>query len=254
MIRTSNPALNAGTFDGLPGAAAAEAMTIGGTVNKSFVLLALMLVSAMYIWNMFYANFNAEGAGVVADKFLKLLIAGSIGSLALALITVFFKKASPVTAPLYALLEGLLIGSVSAFFELRFHGIVLQAVALTFGTMFCLLAAYRSGLVKATENLKLGVVAATGAVFIIYMLTWILRCFHRDIPYIHQSGPIGIGFSVIVIIIAALNLVLDFDFIENGARAGAPKYMEWYAAFGLMVTLVWLYFEILNLLGKIRNR
>jgi uncharacterized YccA/Bax inhibitor family protein len=185
---------------------------------------------------------------------MKFLIAGAIGSFVLALITVIFKQASPFTAPLYALLEGLLVGSISAVFELQFKGIVIQAVALTLGVMFCLLFAYRTGIIKATENFKLGIFAATGAIGIIYLVTWVMRgFFHTDMPYIHQSGPIGIGFSVVVVIIASLNLVLDFDFIENGAKQNAPKYMEWYGAFGLIVTLVWLYFEILNLLRKIRG-
>jgi uncharacterized YccA/Bax inhibitor family protein len=255
MFRTANPALNAGTFRNVKTAASGETMTINGTVDKTVIMLVLLMVSALYIWNMFYSNLPLEGAKVMADKFMKLVIGGMIASFVLAVVTVFIKRASPVTAPLYAIAEGLLVGSVSAFLELRFHGIVIQAVSLTLAVMFCLLAAYRTGLIKATENFKLGVFAATGAVALIYLLTWVLRgFFHREIPYIHQSGPIGIGFSVIVIIIAALNLVLDFDFIENGAKQGAPKYMEWYGAFGLTVTLVWLYFEILNLLTKIRGR
>ncbi len=255
MLRTANPALNANTFRNMEAAKSGEAMTINGTVNKTFIMLVLLLISAMYIWNMFYSSLPAEGIKVLADKFLKFLIGGMIASLTLAIITVLVKRAAPITAPLYAIAEGLLVGAVSAFFELQFRGIVIQAVALTMGTMFCMLAAYRTGIIKATENFKLGVFAATSAVALIYLVTWILRgFFHTTIPYIHQGGPIGIAFSLIVIVIAALNLVLDFDFIENGAKHGAPKYMEWYGAFGLIVTLVWLYFEILNLLAKIRGR
>ena len=146
------------------------------------------------------------------------------------------------------------IGALSAFAESKFHGIVLQAVGLTFGTLFALLGAYRSGLIRATENFKLGVCAATGGIFMVYMATFILGMFGVQIPFIHGSGLFGIGFSAFVVVIAALNLVLDFDFIENGADNGAPKYMEWLGAFGLMVTLIWLYIEILHLLMKLRSR
>jgi uncharacterized YccA/Bax inhibitor family protein len=139
-------------------------------------------------------------------------------------------------------------------FEFQYPGIVVQAVTLTFGTLFALLMAYRSGVIRATENFKLGVAAATGGIFLIYLATFVLGLFGIRIPQIHESGIIGIGFSLFVVVVAALNLVLDFDFVENGARLGAPKYMEWYGAFGLIVTLVWLYIEILDLLAKLRSR
>jgi uncharacterized YccA/Bax inhibitor family protein len=151
-------------------------------------------------------------------------------------------------------LEGLFIGALSAFAESKFPGIVLQATGLTFGILFALLGAYRSGLIKATENFKLGVAAATGGIFLVYMASFVLGMFGVAIPFLHDSTPIGIGISVFICIIAALNLVLDFDFIENGADQGAPKYMEWLGAFGLMVTLIWLYIEILHLLMKLRSR
>ena len=170
------------------------------------------------------------------------------------MITIFRKHWSPVTAPIYCILEGFVLGGISSIFEAQYPGIVIQAVALTFGTLICLLLAYKSGVIKATENFKLGVVAATGGSALIYIMTIVLGFFGIHMPYIHDSGPIGIGFSVFVVIIAALNLVLDFDFIESGAASGAPKFMEWYAAFGLIVTLIWLYLEILRLLAKIRSR
>ena len=158
------------------------------------------------------------------------------------------------TAPLYSILEGFFLGGISAIFENQYPGIVIQAVSLTLGTLFCLLLAYRSGLIKATENFKLGVAAATGGIALIYLSTLVLGIFGVNMPFIHESGMIGIGFSLFVVTVAALNLVLDFDFIENGVAHGAPKYMEWYAAFGLMVTLIWLYIEILRLLMKLRGR
>ncbi|HST45904.1 MAG TPA: Bax inhibitor-1/YccA family protein, partial [Luteimonas sp.] len=164
------------------------------------------------------------------------------------------KTWAPVTAPMYALVEGFFLGAISAMYNHMYNGIVLQAVMLTMGTLFALLFAYRSGLIKATENFKLGVVAATGGIALVYLATIVLGMFNINIPLIHESGLVGIGFSLVVIVIAALNLVLDFDFIETGAEQNAPKYMEWYGAFGLMVTLVWLYLEFLRLLSKLQSR
>ena len=168
--------------------------------------------------------------------------------------TIFKKTWSPVTAPMYALAEGLALGTISILAEMRFPGIAMQAVALTFGILFSLLAAYRSGFIAATENFKLGVVAATGGIAIVYLVSFVLSFFGTSIPLIHEAGLVGIGFSLFVVVIAAMNLVLDFDFIEQGVERRAPKYMEWYAAFGLMVTLVWLYVEVLNLLRKLNSR
>jgi uncharacterized YccA/Bax inhibitor family protein len=215
--------------------------------NKTLLMLILVLVPASWVWNIFLTSGNPQAI-------MPWLIGGTVGGFIVALITIFKKQWSPVTAPLYSVLEGFALGGISAFFEARFPGIVIQAVALTFGTLFCLLLAYKSGIIRATENFKLGVVAATGGIALIYVATLILGFFGISMPYIHESGIIGIGFSVFVVIIAALNLVLDFDFIENGTQSGAPKFMEWYAAFGLMVTLIWLYLEILRLLSKLRSR
>ena len=246
-MRTSNPALGAGTFTGFPRLAAAEAMTIQGTVNKAVVLLICVLLTASWVWSMFFKTGNP---GVV----MPWLVVGAIGGFVVALVTIFKMTWAPVTAPIYALLEGLVIGGLSALAEAQFPGIVIQAVGLTFGTCLALLMAYKSGLIRATENFKLGVVAATGGIALFYLVTIILSRFGVRIPLIYQSGWVGIGFSLFVVVIAALNLVLDFDFIEQGAAGGAPKFMEWYGAFGLMVTLIWLYLEILLLLTKLRSR
>jgi uncharacterized YccA/Bax inhibitor family protein len=223
-------------------------MTIQGTVNKTGIMLLLLIIPAMYVWNQFFAT-GGNPASVIP-----FTIGGAIGGLIVAMVTIFKQTWAPVTAPLYAILEGAFLGGISAIFEAQYPGIVLQAVLLTFGTAFGLLMAYRSGLIQATENFKLGVAAATGGIFLVYLATFILGFFNINIPYIHGSGTIGIAFSVFVVIIAALNLVLDFDFIESGAERGAPKYMEWFAAFGLMVTLIWLYIEILRLLAKLASR
>ena len=247
MMRSGNPALSAKTFQNLVPATAmqGETMTLQGTVNKTGISLLLCVASASWTWNMYVTN-----PAVV----MPFLLGGAIGGFIVAMVTVFKKTWSPVTVPVYALLEGLFLGAISAMFEQMYPGIVIQAVGLTFGTLFALLFAYKSGLIKATENFKLGVVAATGAVGVIYMATIVLGFFGTSIPYIHESGTVGILFSLAVVVIAALNLVLDFDFIETGVEKGAPKYMEWYGAFGLLVTLIWLYLEMLRLLAKLNSR
>lgn len=252
-MRSGNPVLKESTFldigSGAIVARNGQSMTLNGTVNKTGFLLLLSVLTAAFAWSK-----TMTDTGEVAPGAMVYLWGGAIGGLVLALVTTFKKEWSPVTAPMYALVEGFFLGSISAIYNARFEGIVLQAVMLTFGIMFALLFAYRSGLIKATENFKLGVVAATGGIALIYLATMALGLFNIQIPYIHESGIIGIGFSLFVVVIAALNLVLDFDFIESGVEAGAPKYMEWYGAFGLMVTLVWLYLELLRLLSKLQSR
>ena len=253
MMRSGNPVLNDKTFTRHIDLTGDDRMTLMGTVHKTAALLILLVLAASYTWSL-VMGVNAEGQLVAAPGIFGYIIGGAIGGLIFALITCFKPTWAPITAPLYAAAQGLFIGAISAFAESRFPGIVLQAVGLTFGTLFALLGAYRSGLIKATENFKLGVCAATGGIMLIYLTTFILGIFGVQIPFIHGSGLFGIGFSAFVVVIAALNLVLDFDFIENGADHGAPKYMEWVGAFGLMVTLVWLYIEILHLLMKLRSR
>ncbi len=246
-MRTANPALNPKTFQEYTSlSGAVDSMTIQGTVNKTAILLCCLLLSAGWTWNMFYTSGSPSAV-------MPWMTGGAIGGLVVALITVFKKTVAPVTAPIYAFLEGLFIGGISSIFEAQYPGIVIQAVGLTFGTLFALLFAYKSGFIKVTENFKLGIVAATGSIMLIYVASMILGFFGINIPFIHDSGPIGILFSLVVVVIAALNLVLDFDFIEHGAEHGAPKFMEWYAAFGLIVTLVWLYIEMLRLLSKLRS-
>jgi uncharacterized YccA/Bax inhibitor family protein len=241
MMRTSNPALREDAFRQVAAVDPAGTMTIQGTVNKTFILLLLAFFTASWVWR--------DPAGM-----LPWLGVGAIGGLITALITVFKKEWAPITAPLYAILEGLVLGGLSAMFEQSYPGIVMQAVSLTLGTLAALLIAYKSRFIQATENFKLGIFAATGGICLLYVVGWIMSMFGVQMPMIHQSGALGIGFSLFVVVIAALNLVLDFDFIEKGAESGAPRYMEWYGAFGLMVTLVWLYVEILRLLSKLRSR
>jgi len=172
----------------------------------------------------------------------------------LAIVTIFKAQWAPISAPLYALFEGLFLGTISAMFEVRYPGIAMQAAFGTLATLGGLLMAYRTGFIKPTENFRLGLFAATSGIMMLYMISFVMSLFGGNMPFIHESGLMGIGFSLFVVVIAALNLVLDFDFIENGETSGAPQYMEWYGAFGLMVTLVWLYIEMLRLLAKLRNR
>jgi len=247
LMRTSNPALNDKVFRGEGVAFGQETMTVSGTVNKTGILLILALITSVWTWKLFLHSRSPEAV-------MPLVAVGGIGGFIVALVTIFKKNWSPITAPMYALLEGLVLGSVSAIFEVRFPGLPIQAVSLTFGVLVVMLLAYRSGVIPVNDKLRIGIVAATGAIVLIYLAEFILGFFGIHFTSINSSSPIGIGFSVVVVIIASLNLVLDFDFIQRGAQAGAPKYMEWYGAFGLIVTLIWLYFEVLRLLSKIRER
>ncbi|MEF2966720.1 Bax inhibitor-1/YccA family protein [Paenibacillus sp. M1] len=243
--RSGNPTLREDTFDrpeqynsGM------NAMTIEGTVNKSFITLIILLASAFSTWMLYYDDYNV----------IPMAIGGAIIGFVLALIVSFVPTTAPYLVPIYAIAEGMFLGAISAQYEGFNRGITLQASLLTIGVFLALLIAYKTRLIQATENFKLGVVAATGGVAILYLLSFILSFFGIQIPYLHESNWIGIGISLVIVIIAALNLVLDFDFIERGSEHGAPKYMEWYGAFGLMVTLVWLYLEIVRLLAKIASR
>jgi uncharacterized YccA/Bax inhibitor family protein len=253
LFKTSNPALSDKTFRGLSDSQYGGAidvtsrMTLSGTVNKTGVLLICAAASAAWTWYRFMAS---RDMGDVAP----LLLVGAFGGFICAMVTVFKKEWSPVTAPIYALLEGLMLGGFSAMLDLRYPGIAVQAVSLTFGTLFVLLLAYSSRIIKVTQKFRLGVVAATGGIMVFYLLQMVLGFFGVRFLSVNGSGMLGIGISLIVCAIAALNLVLDFDFIERGVNYGAPKYMEWYGAFGIMVTLVWLYLEILRLLSKTRSR
>lgn len=242
--RSGNPTLNKKTFEESGSYNGQETMTIGGTVNKSFMLLALLIGAAVVSWAMFYNGY---------DMF-PYIIGGAIGGLVLALIISFKPTAAPYLAPIYAITEGLFVGAISANYESLYYGITLQAALLTMCIFMGMLLAYKTGLIKASEGFKRGVIAATLGVALVYLLSFALRLFGVTVPYLHDSTPLGIGISIVIVIIAALNFVLDFNFIEEGARQGAPKYMEWYGSFGLLVTLVWLYVEIVRLLAKLANR
>jgi uncharacterized YccA/Bax inhibitor family protein len=223
-------------------------MTLSGTVNKTGILLILTFASAAWTWFQYIATGNPASVG-------GWMTLGALGGFICALVTIFKKQWSPITAPIYALLEGLLLGGISAMINTRYPGIAIQAVGLTFGVLLALLLAYSSRLIRVTQKFALGIVAATGGIMLFYLAQMVLGFFHvAFLPSVNGNGGLGIAFSLFVVAIAALNLVLDFDFIERGVNYGAPKYMEWYGAFGIMVTLIWLYLEILRLLTKIRSR
>lgn len=243
-MRTSNPTLNDRVFSSAPAAHGGAVMTLQGAVNKTLILSVIMVISAGISWQFVQTN--------PALATILLLGSGIIGFL-LVLTSSFKPTWSPVIAPAYGVVEGIFVGVISARYAALYNGIVLQAALLTLGILFALLFAYQSRLIKATENFKLGIVAATGGIFIVYLVSMVLGFFGIQIPLIHESGMVGIGFSLVVVVIAALNLVLDFDFIETGVENGAPKYLEWQAALGLLVTVVWLYIELLRLLSKLRR-
>ncbi len=222
------------------------AMTINGTINKIGILMLLLLASASFTWSK-VTGMDPAGAQTY-------VIIGAIGGLIMALITVFRPKSAGVTAPIYAILEGLFLGGISAVMNQQYSGIVFQAVLLTIGVLFTMLFLYRSGRIRATPRLRRGVIMATGAVFFSYLISWILSMFGMGIGFMHSSGTLGIVINLVIIGVAAFNLILDFDFIEKGAQASAPKYFEWYGAFGLLVTLIWLYIEILRLLSRFAGR
>lgn len=258
-MRSANPALGDKVFTPAYSATGTDVMTLQGTVNKTIIGILLTVAAAYWSWN---------NPAIMAKPMM--MIGAAIGGFIIAMIITFKKTTAPVLTPVYAIVEGFFLGAISLFYAISTSAdpaavmageaapntsLVFNAVSLTFGTLFCLLMAYKSGLIKATENFKLGVVAATGAIFVVYLISMVMSFFGASMPYLHDSGPIGIGISLVIVVVAALNLVLDFDFIENAADSGsAPKYMEWYGAFGLLVTLIWLYLEMLRLLSKIQSR
>ncbi|MEK9614024.1 MAG: Bax inhibitor-1/YccA family protein [Flavobacteriaceae bacterium] len=238
-LRSGNPVLTKKTFSNA--IAHEDQMTIEGTVNKTAISL-LILVGAGYL------TFDVINPIV--------LIGSGIGGFVLALVTMFKKEWSPITVPIYAAMEGTMLGGISYMYNSLYDGIVTNAILLTVGILVSLLMAYKSGYIKATENFKLGIFAATGGIAIVYLVNFIMGFFGSGLGVmsVNNASPLSIGFSIVVVIIASLNLVLDFDFIEEGAEKGAPKYMEWFGAFGLLVTLIWLYLEILRLLAKLNSR
>lgn len=241
MFRSGNPTLSESVFQqqGTLAQTRQDAMTLDGTVNKIGILFLLLLVGASISWYQ------------PSQLFIWL---GALGGFIVAIVTVFKKEWSPVTAPLYSVLEGLFLGAISVMYANMYEGIVFNAVALTLGIFAAMLMIYRSGLIEVTQKFRMGIIAATGGIALVYLASIVLGFFGINISLVTGSGMFGIGFSLIVVVVAALNLVLDFDLIERGVEASAPKYFEWYTAFGLIITLVWLYLELLRLLSKLQRR
>jgi uncharacterized YccA/Bax inhibitor family protein len=251
--QSSNPALRQQAFQNFKVATGEEVMTLNGTINKTLLAFLLLLLGAFYSWSKFNSVVDpAEGVSLIYPY----LLGGGIAGFVIALVTVFKREWSPYTVPIYAVLEGLFLGGLSAIVEAKFagQGIVLRAVALTFGVFFMMLFLYRSQIIKVTHKFRMGVIAATGGIALVYLVSFVFSLFGVRFSFLYGSSLMSIGISLFIVIIAALNLVLDFDFIDKGSKANLPKYMEWYGAFGLMVTLVWLYLEILRLLSKMSSR
>jgi uncharacterized YccA/Bax inhibitor family protein len=236
----------------------AESMTMQGTANKCLIMLALLFVSASWVWGKIMQPAPVYGEGTAAaqaaSSVMPYVIGGGIVGFILAIVTVFNVQIARYTAPVYAVCEGFVLGGMSAIFEQRYPGIAVQAVGLTFGTLFCMLAAYKTGLVKVTEKFRMGVISALMAVLLIRVVSWIMSWFGSGIPFVQGTGTFAIGFSLIVVGIAALCLILDFDRLDRLCAMGVPKHMEWYGAFSLMITLIWLYLEMLRLLALLRER
>ena len=223
-----------------------EPMTISGSINKTLILLLCVVAAACYTWSLAVQGFT--------DMASMLTMGGIIVGFVLALIIMFTRKAMNVLSPLYALAEGLALGGISAVYAAEYAGIVMQAVILTFAVLFTMLVFYKAEIIRCTETFRSVIFTATASIAIVYLIQIVASLFGRGIPQIFTASPIGIGFSVVVVLIAAFNLILDFDFIERGANLMLPKKYEWYGAFGLMVSLIWLYLEILRLLAKVNSR
>ncbi len=244
--KTTNPVLSEKRFESIHAQSGVftEPMTLSGTINKTLLLFLLLLITGSLSWRMTVSGSINPGI---------FIWGGAIGGLIVAIFTVMKPEKSPITAPVYALLEGLFVGSISAFYSKFYSGIVIQAVGLTLSIMFVMLILYRTGVLKATPKFKKGVIVATGGVALFYILNIIASAFGGGVNFF-KLGTLGIVISLVIIVIAAMNLILDFDMIEKGVNTGQPKYVEWFAGFGLMVTLIWLYLEILRLLALLSRR
>jgi uncharacterized YccA/Bax inhibitor family protein len=256
IFRSSNPAFSEKIFSKERVYTSDEAMTVQGTMNKALLMLVLVVLGAAFTWKAFFESIPVDPLHpTIPTSVIVWMAVGGIGGFITSLVVIFAPKSSPIAAPIYAVLEGLFLGGISAIFAAMYTGnIIIQAVGLTFITFFLMLTAYRSGWIKVTEKFKTIIIMATAAIALMYFITFILGFFGVNVGFINSSGPIGIGISVVIIAVAALNLLLDFDFIDRASAQGAPKYMEWFGAFGLMVTLIWLYIEFLRLLSKLNSR
>jgi|688.fasta_scaffold444690_2 uncharacterized YccA/Bax inhibitor family protein len=245
---TSNPAFKEKTWANAERDASGAVMTLNGTAMKAGFLGALLVASAAYPWHLFFTS-NVSTAALTP-----FILIGCVGGFITAMITIFKQKAAPITAPIYAIFEGLALGGISAMYEYQYPGVAIQGIALSFAVLGAFLLAFSTKLVRPSQNFMQGVVMATFGIALYYLVAMVMSMFGMHAPMMWDSGWLSVGFSLFVVTIAALNLFIDFNFIEANVENGAPKYMEWYGAFGLMLTMVWLYLEVLRLLSKLRSR
>lgn len=254
LEKSSNPVFGKNIFNRSAISSEDGVMTVNGTINKTAIMLLLVVFAASFTWRKFFGAFDPANPVAIPSGVMVWAMVGAIGGFITALITTFSPRRSAVTAPIYAVLEGLFLGAISAIFEARFPGLVMRAVLLTFGVFGVMLMLYRSGTIQVNNKFRTIIIAATGGIALVYFVSFIVSMFGVNISFLYDSSPLSIGISLFVVAIAALNLILDFDMIVQGSYAQAPKFMEWYGAFGLMVTLVWLYLELLRLLSKLASR
>lgn len=254
LTKSSNPIFGKNIFSQSAVNTSEGVMTINGTINKTGLMLLIVVFAATFTWRKFFGAIDPANPGVLPSGIMVWTMVGAIGGFITALITTFSPRRAAMTAPIYAVFEGLFLGAISALFEAMYPGLVMRAVSLTFGVFLIMLLLFRSGAIQVTNKFRTIILAATGGIALVYFVSFIAGMFGANLGFMYGNGMIGIGFSLVVVAIAALNLVLDFDMIVKGANARAPQYMEWYGAFGLMVTLIWLYLEILRLLSKFASR
>jgi uncharacterized YccA/Bax inhibitor family protein len=266
-MRTSNPALTEKAFENAAGWAAGvdqleeaynapayqppiqrtDVMTVNGTVWATAALLVLVVAAGVFGWN----SVDSTATSVSLPGWLLPVLLGGLG---VAILTIFKPTLARFTSPVYALLQGAFLGAISAAYNTAYDGIVVQAVGLTIGVFAVMLFLFATRVIEVTDKLRMGIVAATAGIALVYVANLVLGIFGASVPFLHDTGAMGIGISLLIVGVAAFNLLLDFDLIERGSQIGAPKHMEWYAAFGLLVTIIWLYLELLRLLAKLQSR
>jgi uncharacterized YccA/Bax inhibitor family protein len=254
LTKSSNPVFGKNIFSQPATSTNDGVMTINGTINKTGLMLLIVVLAATFTWRKFFGAIDPANPGVMPSGIMVWTMVGAIGGFITAIITTFSPRRAAMTAPIYAVFEGLFLGAISAVFEAMYPGLVMRAVSLTFGVFLIMLLLFRSGAIQVTNKFRTIIMAATGGIVLVYLGSFIAGLFGVNVSFLHDSSPLSIGISLFVVAIAALNLILDFDMIVKGASARAPQYMEWYGAFGLMVTLIWLYLEMLRLLSKLANR
>jgi uncharacterized YccA/Bax inhibitor family protein len=255
IARTSNPIFGKRTYENAwANSTSTETMTLNGAINKTALAVLFVFAAAFYTWQQYFKVFDPANPALASGAVMKYLLIGGIGGFIVALVATFTPKWSGFTTPIYAILEGMFLGALSAMFEAQFPGLVIRAVALTFAVFLSMLFIYRQRIIRVTSGFRRGMMAALMGLMMVYLVSWIAGMFGANVSYLHGGGSFGLIFSVIVTGISAFSLMLDFDFIEQNAANRAPKYMEWYSVFGLMVSLIWLYINLLRLLSIFANR